>query len=115
MEGPAFSQAEIADRITILELKSEYSAVDISDEIDWLRRYCLVPLAQMDQLREINREGWEAVRYVTEHFEKRKVLSDSRIIKHCRLAHLSNRKRVVLKNEITAALGGHAEYKTWLK
>ena len=112
--APTMSQAEVADRLTILELKYE-NGLHARGEHTRLASCCQVPESMMNQLRRINRQGWDAVGRVTEHFEGRAVLIDSEIIEQCRRAHASNKERIAMKNEISRWFGGSAEAKTWAR
>ena len=94
------SQADIADRITILTLKYEAGFKEVLSELTELSYECRVSVDLIDALYRVNKQAWEAVLQVTEHFENRKILSDTELIDWCRKAHVLNKERIALKNQI---------------
>lgn len=110
---------ELADRISILEIKREKAHHD-KDELYELQREWEsfgIGRSYINDLKKINLEGWDVVQRIYEMFED---ISDSAGVdkeecyKVCRNAHFINKKRVTLKNYINKVLGvERKEVKTW--
>jgi hypothetical protein len=107
------SQADIADRLTILWLKREHRLLDSYAELYDLEIACNAPSECVQRLYEENKRGWDAVQQVTDHFEGRKALLTYDLIQACRAAHESNKARIAIKNEIAANCREALERKTW--
>ena len=106
------SQADLADRITILELKLK-EGLPVYAELSLYLWECEAPAELVDQLRAVNADGWHWVGIITDHFEGRRCVPDDILLNACRLAHDSNKARIALKNEISRAFGDCIESKTW--
>ena len=107
------SQADITDRMTILTLKYEAGFTEVLAELGKLVDECLVSSDLIEALYSVNRQAWEAVLQVTEHFENRKILPDAELIDWCRKAHVLNKERIALKNQISEKFKQNKERKTW--
>ena len=112
-EAPTLSQAEIADRITILELKHRHCLIDARREVDYLMSHCTVPLDMLNRLRIANENGWESMQAMVDHFEGRKVICDADLLNMIRVAYERNKARVAVKNEISAFINERQEAKSW--
>jgi len=108
------SQGEIADKITILELKAMHGA-PVAEELAALREYYRGPTSTLRQLSTVNSDAWDFVDIIHKHFDGEVVVPDAVIIAACRKAHLLNRERVGLKNRINVECGDAEEFKTWRK
>lgn len=113
-EEIVLSPAEIADKITIWELKSQHGLPGRA-EAARLLRYCKLPDEILGQLRQANKACWDAVDAMTAHYDGHKVLPDAEIVEVCRQGYLKNRERVRIKNQITERFGGTPEVKSWSK
>ena len=108
---------ELADRISILEIKREKSYCDPNELADLHNQWDQIGLGRdyIDQLKGINLEAWDCVDQIYNFFD-----SDEFSVNYmeqatvCRKAHQLNKQRVTLKNQINAALGvDRKEVKTW--
>lgn len=106
------TQGEIADKLSILELKAEHG-FPVTDEMESLAEAYEGPQSGLEALRRINAEAWEFVGIIHGHFDGVATVADDIIIAACRKAHLLNRQRVEAKNRINAECGDAHEYKSW--
>ena len=116
------SQGEIADRITILEIKLEKIGNCVAGELAELRQEWKGGFeAEVNALRRINRRAWDCVDmiyagFLTDFGSDDWRLSDidqaEKSIKNFRLAHMLNMERIGIKNAINKDIG-YQEYKTW--
>lgn len=70
-------------------------------------------ITDLMRMRAINGRGWQVVGMIHDHFDGVKLLPDAEIISACHTAHVVNRDRVNLKNEINRKFGQTEEFKTW--
>jgi len=111
-DAPRLTQAEIADRITILGLKARHG-FDVESEMARMQRHCIVPWDLVEPLRRANKECWDAMQGMIDHFEGRAVLPDLELIAVVRGGYFSNKERVRLKNVISETVGEQQELKSW--
>jgi len=110
---PTLTQAEIADRITILELKDKNGVVAACSEVGYLKSHCYVPSELMDELREANAAGWDAMQSMVDHFDGGKAMTHSQLAWVTEEGYRANKRRVGIKNKIAQHTGGAQEAKSW--
>lgn len=109
-----YSQGEIADKLSILELKQDYGLP--APELDRFKQEWRGNAADLQRLRAINIEAWQVVERIHEYFLGPELpinVYKADVIKDCRRAHELNRMRVAVKNAINEQFGEPLEYKTW--
>lgn len=105
------SQGDIADKITILELKAKHGGG--TAELDALRPEWKGDEVDLNNMRVLNQAGWDVVGRIHQYFDGG-IHGDARkIIEDCFNAHRLNKIRVEFKNRINKKFGQHEEYKTW--
>lgn len=107
------AQADVVDRLTILELRQEHNLP--ANDLPRFQAACKAPRYLVDQMKQINRDGWAAVEIVTNHFEGKCSVLEYDLIQACRAAHVSNRQRIALKNKISKMFDEPQEPKTWAR
>lgn len=106
------TQGEIADRISILELK-QFHGLDVKDELEELRKEWKGNEDDLEALRFVNCEAWAVVGRVHQYFDWGMKADNEVIVGDCRIAHSLNKKRVGIKNKINKEFGEFIEHKTW--
>ena len=112
--GIAHTQGEIADRISILELKRAHGL--LAPELMIFQAAYRGRAQDLERLREINACAWPVVERIHGYFAGPVLPADARIpsvIEDCRAAHQLNRLRVAVKNAINAQFNEAREEKTW--
>ena len=108
---------ELADRISILEIKREKSYHD-KDELYELQREWEsfgIGRSYINDLKKINLESWDVVQRIYELFDNELKADDyAKAALVSEKAHKLNKQRVTLKNYINKSLGvDRQEVKTW--
>jgi hypothetical protein len=108
---------ELADRISILEIKREKSYHD-KDELYELQREWEsfgIGRSYINDLKKINLESWDVVQKIYELFDeglKFGAYAEAALVSE--KAHHLNKQRVTLKNYINKSMGvDRQEIKTW--
>lgn len=115
-------QGDIADRMTILEIKAAHFGGAVKDELmavsaQWNGGHD----EDLNALREINAEAWGCVEKIYQDFagglgsetwRLTDVESAEESIRNFRKAHLLNMERIKIKNRINGETG-YKEFKTW--
>lgn len=115
------TQGEIADRISILEIKLEHFGDKVLPELVYLDSLWKGEHPnELNELRNLNRESWDCVERIYKDFSTEFgsdgwVLKDIKqaeeSIKNYRRAHMLNMRRIEIKNRINQ--GTYKELKTW--
>lgn len=105
------TQGEIADRITILELKNKAGLP--TPELDDFRMAYRGPESSLEPLREINQQAWDVVERLNTFLYDLGPWDSDEVLKDFKTCHVLNRKRVDLKNAINDGFGQAVEHKTW--
>jgi hypothetical protein len=116
------SQGEIADRMTILEIKAQRIGDAVRPELEAVNAAWNGGHGDdVQRLREINAEAWECVEKIYSDFASGMGDDEWRLtdigaaeasIRNFRKAHLLNMARVEVKNRINNG-AGYRELKTW--
>jgi hypothetical protein len=111
---------ELADRLSILEIKREKSYSDPNELADLRKQWDQLGIdyEYVKELKAINLEAWYYVDKIYSYFDddscKWPDTGHLEIVATCRQAHKLNKRRVTLKNEINEKLGvKRKEVKTW--
>jgi len=111
---------ELADRLSILEIKREKSYCDPNELADLRKQWDQLGIdyEYVKELKAINLEAWYYVDKIYSYFDddscKWPDTGHLEIVATCRQAHKLNKRRVTLKNEINEKLGvKRKEVKTW--
>ena len=111
---------ELADRLSILEIKREKSYCDPNELADLRKQWDQLGIdyEYVKELKAINLEAWDYVDKIYSYFDddscKWPDTGHLEIVATCRQAHKLNKRRVTLKNEINEKLGvKRKEVKTW--
>lgn len=111
-----YTQGEIADRITILELKA-WSGLDTQKELHDARAAFRGSENDLKELRDINRIAWHQVNTIHHYFDTPDklvtALDKDLCLSACLMAHQLNRMRVAAKNAINRKFNEPEELKTW--
>lgn len=110
MTDVVMTQGEIADKLTICELKLAHG---LDCDIQGLTENCMVKNEDIDELRMINTAHWEEVETIHEAFDIPGSVSDDELLLAFKHSHTLNRQRIAVKNRINAAFGQSQEEKTW--
>lgn len=105
------TQGEIADRISILELKRANGLE--SPELERLREHYVGHPDDLEELRIINKRAWVVVERLNTFLYDLGPYSNDAVLDDFRRAHLYNRERVEIKNRINAEFNQSIERKTW--
>ena len=115
----AITPGDLADRISILEIKREKSYCDPEELYELQREWHSLGGARryIDDLKQINLDGWDVVQRIYEMFEDDEDstgVDKNYCYNVCRNAHFINKRRVNLKNVINKVMGvERKEVKTW--
>ena len=105
------TQGEIADRISILEIKRRHGGG--VEELAELMSHWKGKQNLLDELRFINGMAWDRVERIHAHFGGKAIEDKDAVIDDCKWAHFFNKMRVGIKNRINADSGEYQEFKTW--
>ena len=113
------SPGEIADRISVLELKKK-KGFDVEKELNDFKTAfnSLGYLKDISDLRheldKINALAWDKIDRIYEMFESEKFVNFVETFTVCREAHFLNKERVITKNKISEMMGcKEQEQKSW--
>ena len=109
---------DLADRISILEIKKEKSFCDEVELEELMEQWKLLGVGRsyINDMKAINLEGWGTVERIYEMFDEMHCVSvdKNECFNVCRTAHMNNKMRVTFKNYINKCLGvDRQEIKTW--
>ena len=111
---PTLTQAEIADRITILELKDKHRVIAACSEVEYLKSHCYAPPELLDELREANAAGWDSKQALADHFDGDKKLSEHELAVVIEGGYAAGKRRARIKYQIWLHTGGPLEAKSWV-